>query len=167
MQNPFNKDLPTFQTVEDYPFLWPLRDHWQEILAEFHKYRYLAKTFERTDLHNNLWEIYFLIHRNEREPAWDLCPVTRSLIENIPGLYLAGFSIQYPGARIYPHRGYTTDVWRSHLGLICPSGAWIEVARERYEWREGEMVVFDDMRKHHSANESDQERVILMVDFKK
>lgn len=167
MKNPFSRDLPVFQTIDAYPFLKPLQENWREILAEFQQYRYLAKTFERTDLHNNLWEIYFLVHQNKLQPAWELCPVTRSLVKDIPGLYLVGFSIQKPGARIYPHRGYTTDVWRSHLGLICPNGAWLEVARERYEWKAGEMIVFDDMRKHHSANESLEERVILMVDFKK
>jgi aspartyl/asparaginyl beta-hydroxylase (cupin superfamily) len=53
------------------------------------------------------------------------------------------------------------------LGLICPEGPWIKVEGELYKWKEGEMVVFDDSKFHEAENPTDQQRVRLMVDFKK
>ena len=51
--------------------------------------------------------------------------------------------------------------------LITPKGAWIEVNGEQKEWEPGKMFVFDDMIRHSAYNGSDEERVILMVDFYK
>lgn len=167
MQSPFNKDLPVFQTIDAYPFLQDVKNQWQNVRDEFQTKRRLATQFGMSELHNNLWDVCLLVDREEICPAWEQFPITSQLVKNIPGLYLVAFSVQKAGCKIYPHRGYTTNVWRSHLGLDCPPGAWLNVSGTRYEWKDGEMIVFDDMRKHHAANDSNQDRLILIIDFKK
>ena len=159
--------LPVFQSADAYPFLKPLQDNWQAIRDEFLLYREQAELWHMKELHNERWRLYLLVHQYKKEAVWDNCPVTRELIKDIPGLYVASFSIMEPGCVIHPHRGYSSNVWRSHLGLVCPDGAYIQVQGARYEWQVGEMVVFDDTKKHRAANESAQERVILMIDFAK
>jgi beta-hydroxylase len=54
-----------------------------------------------------------------------------------------------------------------HLGLVCPEGAWIDIGGDRYYWKDGESMVFDDTIEHFAQNPSDQTRVIFMVDILK
>jgi beta-hydroxylase len=159
--------LPVFQSADAYPFLKPLQDNWQAIRDEFLLYREQAELWHMKELHNEHWRLYFLVHQYQKQAGWDNCPVTRELIKDIPGLYLAGFSIMEPGCVIHPHRGYTPGVWRSHLGLICPGNAYLQIKNSRYHWQEGHAMVFDDIKRHNAVNESNNERVILMVDFAK
>jgi ornithine lipid ester-linked acyl 2-hydroxylase len=169
MKNPFNKELPVFQPIDAYAFLKPLRDNWTGILDEWMKTRQQdpGKFWYQEELHNNRWRLNLLMHQDEKHPAWDRYPFTTRLLEGIPGLYVATFSLMEPGCVIHPHRGYQeVPVWRSHLGLICPPTATITVSSHTYEWKAGEMVVFDDRRKHSAVNPTDQERLILIVDFR-
>jgi beta-hydroxylase len=96
-----------------------------------------------------------------------LCPLTASLVHQIPGLFIAGFSLLKPNCKIKPHVGYTNEVYRSHLGLACPPQAWLKVDDETYHWRSGEVVVFDDTKMHSAENASNTNRVVLIVDFLK
>ena len=43
----------------------------------------------------------------------------------------------------------------------------IEVNEETYHWKEGKAVVFDDTFEHEAWNDSDQERVVLFIDFER
>jgi aspartyl/asparaginyl beta-hydroxylase (cupin superfamily) len=58
-------------------------------------------------------------------------------------------------------------VLRTHLGLVCPEGCWIKVDNESYTWKAGKAVLFNDMLLHEAANESDEDRVVLIVDIQK
>jgi aspartyl/asparaginyl beta-hydroxylase (cupin superfamily) len=101
----------------------------------------------------------------------------------------AAFSILVPGAHILPHSGYvgySDRVLRAHLGLQVPPGAevgakfaptkWEGEARagsflragdEKWGWRNGEVLVFDDTHLHEAWNFTKQERVILLLDFER
>jgi len=52
-----------------------------------------------------------------------------------------------------------------HLPLIVPPGCRFRVGNETREWREGEAWVFDDTIDHEAWNDSDQKRVIAMIDI--
>jgi ornithine lipid ester-linked acyl 2-hydroxylase len=96
------------------------------------------------------------------------CPRTDALLQRIPGMRTAFFSILSPGKHIPPHRGFYNGVLRYHLGLIVPDdwrSCWIRVGDEVHRWREGEGVVFDDTHEHEVRNDTDQQRVVLFVDF--
>jgi beta-hydroxylase len=98
------------------------------------------------------------------------CPQTWRIVQKIPGLKTAMFSIFEPGKHLPAHRGPYNGVLRLHLGLIVPEPREkiaIRVDKEIYHWREGEAVVFDDAYEHEAWNYSDATRVVLFVDFVK
>ncbi|MFQ5567331.1 MAG: aspartyl/asparaginyl beta-hydroxylase domain-containing protein [Paracoccaceae bacterium] len=95
-------------------------------------------------------------------------PVTASLLEHVPNLQTAWFSILAPGYHIPRHKGVTKGILRAHLGLIVPRDAEkcrMRVGHETCVWREGEIFVFDDTYKHEVWNETPDERVVLIFDF--
>ncbi|OZI21037.1 aspartyl beta-hydroxylase [Bordetella genomosp. 9] len=98
------------------------------------------------------------------------CPATTQALKRIPGIRTAFFSILEPGKRIPLHRGPYNGVLRLHLGLVVPAPrerCWIEVDGQRYVWKEGEAVVFDDLYPHEVHNDTDGVRVVLFVDFER
>ncbi len=106
--------------------------------------------------------------RSERNLA--RCPATARALQDIPGLRTAFFSILEPGKRIPRHTGPYNGVLRLHLGLVVPEPAdrcWIEVGGERYSWKEGEAVVFDDLYPHEVHNDTAGPRAVLFVDFER
>ena len=156
-----------FHAGDQYPFLEPLQQYWQAIRDEWLERQDSGEVWHQRELHNDRWRLNILMHCDEKQPAWDLYPFTTSLLEQIPGLYVATFSVMEPGCVIRPHRGYQeVPVWRSHLGLVCPPGASIAIAGHSHEWKTGELVVFDDRRRHSASNPTEHERVVLIVDFR-
>jgi beta-hydroxylase len=95
-------------------------------------------------------------------------PVTVSLLEKVPNLQTAWFSILGPGYHIPAHRGVSKGILRAHLGLIIPKDAekcHMRVGDTDNVWRPGELFVFDDTYEHEVWNDTDEERVILLFDF--
>jgi beta-hydroxylase len=96
------------------------------------------------------------------------CPETTRLIETIPGMKTAFFSILAPRKHIPEHRGPYTGVLRYHLALVVPrrkEACRIRVGSEVAHWDEGRSVVFDDGYPHEVWNDTDEERVVLFLDF--
>lgn len=95
-------------------------------------------------------------------------PETMRILNRIPGMKNAFFSILSPGKYIPPHRGAYNGILRYHLGLIVPEPkerCRIRVAREVRHWEEGKSLVFDDTYNHEVWNETEGTRVVLFVDF--
>lgn len=97
------------------------------------------------------------------------CPKTTALVEKIPGLNSAFFSIHAPGVHIPDHRGVTKGLLTCHLALAVPDESRgrcsMRVHETEHRWREGEVLIFDDTYRHEVWNETDDERVILLVQF--
>ena len=53
----------------------------------------------------------------------------------------------------------------AHLPLIVPSDCALVVGGEKHEWREGQVVVFDDTYEHEAWNRSSQVRVVMIFDI--
>src|ERR1700730_2300001 len=103
--------------------------------------------------------------RNIRE-----CPETWLIMQNIPGLKTAMFSIFEPGKQLPPHRGPYNGVLRLHLGLLVPEPrdkVAIRFGTRVCHWEEGRVVIFDDAYEHDAWNHTDSVRVVLFVDFVK
>jgi aspartyl/asparaginyl beta-hydroxylase (cupin superfamily) len=105
------------------------------------------------------------------EEAIKACPETWRILQKIPGLKTAMFSIFEPGKHLKPHRGPYNGVLRFHLGLIVPQAEpgkiAIRVADQTCRWEEGRALIFDDAYEHEAWNHSDAVRVVLFVDFLK
>lgn len=115
------------------------------------------------------WRTFILFGFGKRlETNTKLTPRTAELLEAIPNLQTAMFSILAPGYHIPAHKGVTKGILRAHIGLIVPDEAEkcrIRIHDEIVAWRPGELFVFDDTYEHEVWNETDQERVILLFDF--
>jgi len=154
-----------FYTTEQHKALKVLEDNFEVIRDEYKAVMSSSVVWPEEHLHNGKWEAYGI--KFQGKSMDNDCPKTTEIINGIPGVYIAGFSILRAGCVIKPHVGYTSSVWRAHLGIICPRDCWIKVGGDTYKWTEGEVVVFDDTVEHEAANEGDQDRVVLIVDIQK
>lgn len=113
------------------------------------------------------WRSFFLHAYGYRSgPACALCPRTAALVDAIPDLETAFFSVLRPGAHLPRHRGVTKALITCHLPLMVPDDAancWIEVNGKRHHWKVGETFVFDDTCIHEVRNDTDQLRVVLLI----
>ena len=117
------------------------------------------------------WKIFLLTaYGIKSEPNIALCPETWRLVQQIPGLRTAMFSIFQPGKRLPPHRGPYNGVLRLHLGLMVPEhddNLGIRIGTDSRSWSEGSVLIFDDAYEHEAWNETGEPRVVLFVDFEK
>lgn len=96
------------------------------------------------------------------------CPETARLLQGVPGLQSAWFSILAPRYHIPPHRGITKTVLRTHLGLVVPGQrdkCFMQVEDQIVTWEPGRCLVFDDFYRHEVWNDTDEERIVLIFDF--
>ncbi len=121
--------------------------------------------------HRDEWKSFFLWGYGYRSDVnCEKCPQTARLVETIPGLQTAMFSILSPGAHIPPHTGVTRAIFNCHLGLLIPGAAddcWISIDDEKYGWTEGKLIAFDDTYRHEVRNSTGQERVVLLLQVKR
>ena len=118
---------------------------------------------------DNKWKTYWLYAYGRKMAAnCRSCPETTRLIEAIPAIKTAFFSILAPRKHIPEHRGPYAGVLRYHLGLTVPrdkEACRIRVGSEMAHWEEGRSLVFDDTYLHEVWNDTDEERVVLFIDF--
>lgn len=109
----------------------------------------------------------FYGYGNKMERNCEVCPETTRIIEQIPHLNTAMFSILPPKTQIPPHTGIYNGILRYHLGLKIPSNqtCGIRIEKETVHWQEGEGFVFDNRYEHEAWNDSDEIRVVLFLDF--
>src|SRR3954469_3670715 len=77
----------------------------------------------------------------------------------------AMFSLLAPKTRIPAHTGAANTRLVCHLPLIVPPGCGFRVGATTREWRVGETFVFDDTIEHEAWNDSDELRVVFIVDL--
>lgn len=113
------------------------------------------------------WKVFMLYAmgvkpRENRER----CPLTSSLLDRVPNLFQAFFSILEAGKSVPAHNGPHLGYVRYHLGLIVPENnpPSIRIKDHIHTWREGNVVLFDDSWNHEVINHSSGDRVILLVD---
>ncbi len=122
--------------------------------------------------HSMDWTAFHLLHGGKRvvENA-DRCPATMAALAKIDQPQIANrgpnamFSLLKPHTRIPPHTGIANTRLVCHLPLIVPANCWFRVGAERREWRFGEAFVFDDTIEHEAANESDEPRIVFIIDL--
>jgi aspartyl/asparaginyl beta-hydroxylase (cupin superfamily) len=117
------------------------------------------------------WKTFFFCAYGVRvEENCRRCPETTRILQSIPGMQTAFFSILQPDMHIDPHCGPYGGVLRFHLALKVPqpaSACRIRVGTETRSWTEGRSLVFDDTYEHEAWNDSTGERVVLFVDFER
>ncbi|HJV51491.1 MAG TPA: lipid A hydroxylase LpxO [Noviherbaspirillum sp.] len=167
-----------FLPVSDFPELRTLQENWEVIRAE--GLNLLAqqkiKAAEKNDdagfnsFFKNGWKRFYLKWYDASHPsAGRLCPKTVALLRAIPSVKAAMFAELPPGGKLNMHRDPYAGSLRYHLGLATPNSerCFIEVDGQRYSWRDGEGVMFDETYIHWAQNGSDSDRLILFCDVER
>ncbi len=135
----------------------------QELLPSFHD---ISK--DQARISDERWKTFFFCaYGINAESNRARCPETARIIDAIPGMKTAFFSILAPGKHIPPHRGPFKGVIRYHLGLLVPEPrvqCRIRVGNEVRHWKEGEGLMFDDTYEHEVWNDTSGTRVVLFLD---
>ena len=156
-----------------FPWVRAFENAVDEITAEFDRVRRghdgAITAYDYAGLEGKFWQSFQFATRHREIPEnLALCPVTARLLRQIPhypGFRDAMFSILEGGGHIPPHRDVSNVFLTMHLPLITPGNGTIEVGGLPREWRRGEAMIFDSSYQHQARNESDQTRVVLLVDF--
>ena len=176
----------------EYGLTRTLRDHAHDIRREFMNAdldRLVRDTpeghgaeFTRDATGRKPWRELVLYDGEKR--GWDakICeafPMTCSLLRDAPSLitvpaaapkprYCCRVSVLRlaPGARVNVHTAPTNVRLKAHLVLSTPPDAFLNVAGERRNYSDSELLVFDDSFFHAAENGHETEaRYVLSVDF--
>ena len=169
---------PAVYDPQTFPWVAELENNWTGIRAELAQLMLRRDTLAAKDSgpsatigEDRAWTTFVLANyfqRYERNIAQ--CPETWRLLQKVPRLVGAMFSVLEPGRRLPPHCGPYNGVLRLHLGLIIPEpreAVAIRIDGRVHHWEEGRALIFDDTFEHEVRNESDYTRVVLFVDFEK
>ncbi len=171
--------LPRNQAYFDtagFPELQVLTDNWQAIREEGLQLQENIKASSRNDdagfntFFKRGWKRFYLKWYSDAHPsARKLCPLTTKLVSQMPLVKAAMFAEIPPGSHLGKHRDPYAGSIRLHLGLKTPNDdrCFIEVDRQRYSWRDGKAVLFDETFVHWVENGTDQSRLILMCDIER
>ena len=173
--------VPNDPVLDTREFAWTamLRDNWEAIRDEATAVALRGEASpslatispdHRSIAEVNKWRSFFLwgygfpIDENLAR-----CPRTQAVVEAIPGLNSAFFSILAPGTHIPEHRGVTKGLITCHLGLLVPrdGNVRMRVHDRIVRWAEGETLVFDDTYQHEVWNDTEGTRVVLLVQFER
>jgi aspartate beta-hydroxylase len=179
-------DLPTCAYFDTALFQWrdALQDATDAIRDELEKLLtspsgservFASEALEAENLRNvagpPVWNgYYFFRHGIRRDENCGRCPATTQALDALPLSAIRDhgpevlFSVFTPGTHLQPHRGVTNTRVVGHLPLIVPEDCALRVGGEVHEWREGQVVVFDDTYEHEAWNDSRSTRVVLIFD---
>ncbi|MGF7153843.1 aspartyl/asparaginyl beta-hydroxylase domain-containing protein [Novosphingobium gossypii] len=165
-----------------FPWIAELESNWQAIRDEAVRIRAedIPSLGDISFDHGRIaadrrWRAFFLKGYGYRMPGNAArAPVTAALIEKVPGLVTANFSVMEAGGHIPRHWGMTKGMLTYHLALKAPREQ--EKCRMHIEegerlhvmhWQDGQSFLFDDMFNHEVWNESDEDRYILLIQIKR
>lgn len=101
--------------------------------------------------------------------ALKMCPATCAVLDSIPSVRAAMFTVLPPGAALGRHHDPIASSLRYHLGLLTPNSDKCTMTLDgvEYAWRDGEELLFDQTYLHSIRNLTDTVRVILFCDVEK
>lgn len=121
------------------------------------------------------WRTFFLEGYGYKRLENRACvPVTASLIDKIPDLCTATFSVLEAGCHIPRHRGMTKGMLTYHLALRVPKdreNCWIQIEEgdecHVCPWSDGHSLLFDDTYNHEVWNNTEEDRYVLLIQVKR
>ncbi len=171
---------PAFFDTAKFAWIAPLEANWQLIRAELDEvmkghaelpnFQDISEDQKRIS-QDDKWKTFFLYGYGYRMPEnCARCPETTRLVEAVPGMKTAFFSILSADKHIPAHRGPYKGVMRYHLGLMVPEPrehCRIRVGTEFAVWQEGKSILFDDTYEHEVWNDTAGTRVVLFMDVER
>lgn len=191
-------ERPAYLPNDGFPFVADLEENWKAVRAELDwliehgpaippfvavdpQQKKLWTTFARlvsrlpnqvefTAADQERWRTFvFRTYGRDVPPNRELCPTTAQLLDRVPGLVGAMFSVLEPNVELPYHFGLFPGALRIHLGLAIPNDdkTGIRVGGKTRHWAEGEAFVFEHTRFHTAWNRSGEPRVILILDVER
>jgi len=172
--------VPTTPLLDPYQFQWTTRleKNWRIIREELDRIlacRDALPNFQDISKDqvsisdDDSWKTYFFYGFGYKAVEnCARCPATTRLIEEIPGMITAFYSILKPGKHIPEHRGVFKGILRYHLGLKVPEAqksCWFRIENTMTHWEEGKSILFDDTYRHEVKNDTNEIRVVLLIDI--
>jgi beta-hydroxylase len=177
-----SKTTEEFQVFPNSVFPWTpyLESHWATIRQEAEvllqdrmsipSVREVSVDHEKIAV-DEKWRSFFLYGYGVRIDAnCAKAPKTAEIVSKIPGLLTAFYSVMLAGAHVPRHTGPTKAIVTTHFGLIVPKErerCHMQVADQNVVWEEGKIVIFDDMFPHEVWNDTNEDRIILLLHVKR
>lgn len=134
----------------------------------------LVSRYEASDLYPSLkqddWGKFILWKEGRfTKAAYSFFPKTVKILSELKSLIIpfgeAVFLVLKPGVALPPHHDDSNIDVTCQLGLIIPENCAIRVGNETRNWVEGKTLFFDHSFEHETWNNSDRERVVLLLDL--
>jgi aspartate beta-hydroxylase len=165
-------DLPSqaWYDPRSLPIAGDLERHAPQIIAEYRALDPAQFTREKEPIaRDGAWDVFILYERGRKhDDRTRRTPTVAAIVEqhrtvrSLAGLVY--FSRLAPHTHVAPHRGPTNMRVRIHLGIDVPANCGIRVNDVPAKWLNGACIAFDDSLPHAVWNESDRERIVLVVD---
>lgn len=165
-----------------FPWVRDLEQNWQAICKEITLVRAsnMPALGEISPDHGRIaadvrWRTFFLEgYGYKRLENRSRVPITASLIDKIPDVCTATFSVLEGGCHIPRHRGMTKGMLTYHLGLCVPKDrtqCWIQIEEGEklhvHPWSDGQSLLFDNTYNHEVWNNTEEDRYVLFIQVKR
>jgi aspartyl/asparaginyl beta-hydroxylase (cupin superfamily) len=143
----------------------------QEYLENAHKRTIPMPGFDEHSTPQQDWRGIALWWRQEPWPIYQRWfPKSTELVRNGPAHNSTGPLILKPHSATPKHNHTEYDYWHNkiiaHIPLIIPEGdVGFWVGGKVHRWKVGEMFAFDITKEHYGFNNTDEDRVIFILDF--
>ena len=114
------------------------------------------------------WKRFYLKWYDFEHPsALDSCPRSVAMLKKVKCIRAAMFAELPPKGKLNPHRDPFAGSLRYHLDLSTPNSekCYIDVHGQRYWWKDGESMIFDETFVHEARNDAEKTRLILFCDI--
>lgn len=116
------------------------------------------------------WRLYYAYMLGiPNSKAREDVPTLLSFAERTPCVVNAMIAILDPGVTLKPHEGPYAGILRYHLALKVPANnpPRLRVDQDYYTWKERESILIDDTFEHEVYNESDGQRILVIIDIRR
>ena len=114
------------------------------------------------------WRFQFLKHNCNLYEVLDKYPTLKNALKD-KLIFNAGISLLDPKISIPQHIGYFKGFLRYQICIETndddPNKPYIICGEQKYTWKTGEGVLFDDMFNHYVVNNSEARRIVLYLDI--
>jgi beta-hydroxylase len=171
------------QNLDDFPELTPIRENWETIRDEalaMKEQGYFEQTKQegsaayydvgfRTFFKYGWSKFYVKWYGYTHNSAKQLCPKTVEILNKIPNVNGAMFTLLPAGSKLTRHSDPIACSLRYHLGLATPNtdDCYINIDEQFYSWRDGYALLFDETYLHFAKNDTEFDRLILMCDVER
>lgn len=130
----------------------------------------IGKDVKEVDGKTNGWRVLNIKAGKNYSPHAKHFPLLKKILENHPEIMSCAISVLEPGIKIPIHVGYYKGFMRYMLATHVPvnrEDVFLCVNGKKYNWTEGEGVLWDDNYPHKVFNHTEETRVVIYMDIER